>query len=57
MENKNMLTVLGARNGFTVRTRSGVYICKTITELLKEVESYALVLQKEAANPQEQEKK
>lgn len=46
---KSMMTIMSARNGWTIRTRSGVYICKTIAELLDEVKSYALVLQKEAA--------
>lgn len=49
MPKDNMLTVLAARNGFTVRTASGTYVCKTIPELLREVESYAKVLQKNVA--------
>lgn len=50
--NKNMLTVLAARNGWTLRTRSGVYVCTTIDQLVKEVKAYALVMQKDAATEQ-----
>jgi hypothetical protein len=48
-KNQHMLTVLAARNGFTVRTISGVYVCKTVDELLKEIKAYAPVMQKAAA--------
>lgn len=47
-KNPHMLTVLAARNGFTVRTASGVYICKNVDELVKEVRAYAPVMQKAA---------
>jgi hypothetical protein len=54
MSNKNLMTVMCARNGFTVRTRSGIYICPTMKDLMREVESYAKVMQKEAANAEQE---
>lgn len=45
--NRNVMTVMAARNGFTLRTRSGVYVCKTVRELVNEVEAMARVMQKE----------
>lgn len=47
---KNGMSIFAARNGFTVRTRSGVYVCTTIAQLLEQVKSYAAVIQKEASS-------
>ena len=48
--NKNIMTVVAARNGFTLRTRSGMYVYKNVEDLVREVREYALLLQKEAAD-------
>ena len=47
MDNKKMMSIAAARNGWTIKTRSGIYICTTIAQLLDEVKSMALVMQKE----------
>lgn len=45
---KDALTIRAARNGWTIGTRSGIYIATTIDQLLTHVKSYALLMQKEA---------
>ena len=50
MHAKNLMTITAARNGFTLRTRSGIYIYTNIDDLVKNVESYAKVMLIEANN-------
>ena len=54
--NSKMMTILAARNGWSIRTRSGVYLATTLDQLLNQVKSYAVLIQKEAALEPQQEK-
>ncbi len=46
--NKNVLSLMACRNGWTIKTRSGMYIVSSIEQLRREIVDYAILLKKEA---------
>jgi hypothetical protein len=54
-ENKRKMIITVVNNGFTLKTRSGIYIYHSISELLKAVTAYSHVIKKEIERPSTQE--